>query len=187
MKALRRVRYQVASSLDGYIAGPNGEYDWIIMDPDIDFTGLFEQFDTLLMGRKTYQVIPQGDNQGQKVVVVSRTLQPEQHPNVVIVADRVKETIEEMKAQPGKDIWLFGGGELFRSLLDLGVVDSVELAVIPVLLGGGIPFLPQAAMQQKLSLRNHRVYSKSGIVMLEYDVLNVAVKARKRAAREVAT
>jgi dihydrofolate reductase len=190
MKALRRVRYQVASSLDGYIAGPNGEYDWIVMDPDIDFTGLFEQFDTLLMGRKTYEMMSQsggGDDQGQKVVVVSRTLRAEQHPKVTVINDAVREAVTALKAQPGKDIWLFGGGELFRSLLDLGVVDSVEIAVIPVLLGGGIAMLPTPAMRRKLSLRQHHVYSKSGIVLLEYDVLNVPASSRKRAASAVSS
>jgi dihydrofolate reductase len=186
MKAVRRVRYQVASSLDGYIAGPNGEYDWITMDPDIDFTALFEQFDTLLMGRKTFEGMPPGDGQGPRVVVVSSTLRPEQYPKVTIINDRVKESIEELKAQPGKDIWLFGGGELFRSLLDMGVVDSVEIAVIPVLLGGGIPMLPAGAKRNQLALKQHRVYPKSGIVLLEYEVRNAPVK-RKRTPSALAS
>ena len=53
----RRLRYQVAVSLDGFIAGPNGEYDWIVMDPSIDFAALFKEFDTAVMGRKTYEVL----------------------------------------------------------------------------------------------------------------------------------
>ena len=166
---MRKVRYQVACSLDGYIAGPNGEYDWIVMDPEIDFAALFSEFDTLLMGRRTFEGM-QGGFPGMKVIVFSRTLKQSDHPNVTIVADRIAETIEELRAQPGKDIWLYGGGELFRSLLDLNLVDTVEPAVIPILLGGGVPFLPTPASRASLALTGHRVYSTSGIVLLKYDV-----------------
>ncbi len=79
-------------------------------------------------------------------------------------------TVAELRAAEGKDIWLFGGGRLFRSLLEAGQVDAVEVAVVPVLLGGGIPFLPPPADQTKLELIGHRVYDKSGIVSLDYTV-----------------
>ena len=126
---MRRIRYQVACSLDGYIAGPNGEYDWIVNDPDIDFQAIFDQFDTLLMGRRTYEMAGAGGSPGMKTFVFPRSLQPQDHPGVTIVSEHVRETIDELRAQPGKDIWLFGGGELFRSLLDPGYVDTVELAI----------------------------------------------------------
>ena len=167
---MRRIRYQVACSLDGYIAGPGDDYDWIVPDPDIDFAALFDQFDTLLMGRRTYEVTGTGGSQGMKTIVVSRSLNQADHPEVTILSDRVKETLEELRARPGKDIWLFGGGELFRSLLEMGCVDTVEPAVIPILLGGGRPFLPSPAVRARLSLTGQRVYPKSGIVLLEYDV-----------------
>ena len=170
---MRRIRYQVAASLDGYIAGPKGEFDWIMMDPEIDFHELFSQFDTMLVGRKSFEVIAQqGDDgmYGMKVLVFSRKLRQKDHPDVTIVAKNVKRTLSALRKQRGKDIWLFGGGLLFRSLLDLGLVDSVEIAVIPVLLGGGIPLLPPPAKQAKLKLTGHKVYKKSGIVALEYAV-----------------
>ena len=170
---MRRIRYQVAASLDGYIAGPNGEADWIIMDPDIDFAALFKQFDTFLMGRGTFEsmVRQQGSaaTPGMKTLVFSRTLQQRDHPDVTIVAGDIKETLSALRGEPGKDIWLFGGGSLFRSLLEEGMVDTVEVAIIPVLLGGGIPFLPTPARQTKLKLTGHRVY-KTGIVLLEYSI-----------------
>lgn len=173
---MRRIRYQVASSLDGYIAGPNGEYDWIVADQDIDFAAHFAQFDTLLMGRHTYELLPGGSTQGQQVVVVSSTLDPAQHPKATVINDHLEERLTELRAQPGKDIWLFGGGQLFRSLLAIKQVDTVELAVIPVLLGGGIPFLPAPADRQQLKLSSHHVYPKSGIVMLNYDVVYASQK-----------
>jgi dihydrofolate reductase len=160
-------------SLDGYIAGPNGEFDWIVMDPDIDFQALFAGFDTALMGRKTYEATKQqgggGGMLGMRVYVFSHTLDPAAHPGVVISNDP-KASVEALKTQAGKDIWLFGGGSLFASLLQLGLVDSVEVAIIPVLLGGGVPLLPPPAKLAKLTLVKQRVYEKTGIVLLEYAV-----------------
>jgi dihydrofolate reductase len=167
---MRKIRYQVACSLDGYIAGPNGEYDWIVMDPDIDFQAILEDFDTLLMGRRTYEVLTEGFP-GMKVFVFSRFLRQEDHPGVTIVSERVKETLDQLRRQPGKDIWLFGGGELFRSLLELDCVDTVEPAVMPVVLGDGRPLLPPPAIRRTLALTGQRVYGKSGIVLLTYDVV----------------
>jgi dihydrofolate reductase len=170
---MRRVRYQVAASLDGYIAGPNGEADWILNDPDVDFQALFAQFDTLLIGRRTFETMVQGGNAevpGMKIFVFSRSLRQDDYPSVKVVAERVEETVASIKAQSGRDIWLFGGGLLFRSLLDAGLVDTVEIAVVPVLLGEGIPLLPPMTKQTKLRLTSHRVYEKSGIVLLQYAI-----------------
>ncbi len=171
---MRRLRYQVATSLDGYIAGPNGEVDWIVRDPDIDFDALFAQFDTLVMGRKTFLAMQQqGGGSAMPdldVVVFSRTLPPAAYPDVTIVDSDPAAYVRSLKAGSGKDIWLFGGGELFRTLLEADLVDTVEPAIIPVLLGGGIPMLPPAASHTRLSLTNHRLYPKSGIVLLEYTV-----------------
>jgi len=172
---MRRVRYQVAASLDGYIAGPKGEADWIIMDPDIDFRALYAQFDTALIGRKTFAGMARGKKKpgampGMKTFVFSRTLRQRDYPKVTIVSDNAEDIVAALRAESGKDIWLFGGGELFRSLLDAGQVDTVEVAMIPVLLAGGIPLLPAPYKPAKLKLTGQRVYSKTGIVLLEYAV-----------------
>jgi dihydrofolate reductase len=88
----------------------------------------------------------------------------------VTVSDALEDTVKKLEAGPGKDIWLFGGGGLFRSCLDLGLVDSVEVAIVPVLLGGGLPMLPDPATRARLTLTRHRVYQKTGTVLLEYAV-----------------
>ena len=169
---MKRIRYSVAASLDGYIAGPNGEADWIVMDPDMDFGALVAQFDTLLVGRRTFETMARAGRPtmpGMKTVVLSTTLRQEDWPAVTVVGRDCERAVADLRSQPGKDVWLFGGGELFRRLLDSGLVDTVEVAFVPVLLGGGIPLLPAPADRSHLRLTGHRVYG-SGIVQVEYSV-----------------
>ena len=169
----RRLRYQVAVSLDGFIAGPNGEYDWIVMDPAIDFAAMFREFDTAVMGRRTYEVVNRDGHMsmmsGMTCVVFSRTLPAASSPGLRVVADDAAAVVAALKAEPGRDIWLYGGGELFATLLGAGLVDTVELAVIPVLLGAGVPLMP-AARTTPLVLCDHKVLPGSGIVALAYAV-----------------
>jgi dihydrofolate reductase len=169
---MRQVVYSVAMSLDGYIAGPHGESDWIVMDPEIDFEAIFARFDAIVMGRKTYEITRTqqgGSMAGVTSYVFSRTLMQADCRGVTI-SDDPSQTIPALKEQAGKDIWLFGGGELFRSLLELGLVDRVSVAIVPVLLGGGLPLLPDSASRTQLRLEEERVYPKTGTVSLEYSV-----------------
>jgi dihydrofolate reductase len=192
----RRLRYGVAVSLDGFIAGPKGEYDWIVMDPAIDFAAMYRDYDTAVMGRKTYDVMAaMGGEQpampGIEVVVFSKSLEPVKRPAFRIVPDDPVKVVKALKKKPGKDIWLFGGGALFRTLLDAGLVDTVEIAVNPVLLGEGIPLLPPGS-RATLTLSDHKVLPKSGIVALAYSVkggvspaprITYIKESKKRAAR----
>jgi dihydrofolate reductase len=170
--APRRVRYSVAISLDGFIAGPKGEFDWIIMDPAFDFGALFKQFDTFLMGRHTFEVMRKagggGMTEGAQTIVFSKTLRQSDYPDVLI-ASEVTETISGLKKKPGKDIWLFGGGDLFRSVLDAGLIDTVEVAVMPILLSRGIPLLAAGARSPALQLTETKTLP-SGTVQLSYSV-----------------
>src|SRR5262245_53884016 len=163
---MRKIVYSVAMSLDGYVAGPNGEADWITMDPEIDLAALFARFDTVLMGRKTYEQVKA--MAGVTSIIASRTLKPEDCPGATVIGDGLTDRVRELREGGGKDIWLFGGGVLFRSLLDAGLVDEVGVAVMPVLLGGGVPLLA-AGDRAKLRLTGNRLY-KSGIASLEYAV-----------------
>lgn len=170
---MRRLRYQVATSLDGYIAGPNGEVDWIVQDPDINFGEMFAGFDTAVMGRKTFMAMlaqTTGGMPGLNVVVYSKTLRATDYPEVAVINNDPVAHIQSIKAKPGKDIWLFGGGTLFQTFLDAGAVDTVEPAVIPVLLGSGISMFPAPYKNMPLVLTKHRLYRKSGIMLLEYSV-----------------
>lgn len=174
---MRRVRYRVATSLDGYIAGPNGEIDWIVPDPTVDFEALYSGFDTVLLGRHTYELTQQPGAPpwpaGWRVYVFSRTLDPEAHPAVTIVSTDAGATVAALRAESGRDIWLFGGGKLFASLLAANVVDQVEVAVMPVLLGRGIPLVSGEAPRSRLTLTRSDSHP-SGIVSLHYDVQQAA-------------
>lgn len=169
----RRLRYQVAVSLDGYIARKDGSYDWIVMDPSIDFERMYGEFDAAVMGRKTYDVIRGHEHEemmgGMRCVVFSRTLPPQDEPALQVTSEDPATVVRALKEQPGKDIWLYGGGDLFGTLLKAGLVDTVEVAVIPVLLGEGIPLLPPGG-ETKLVLTDSKVLPESGILCLAYTV-----------------
>ena len=169
---MKRIRYQVACSLDGFLAGPGDEIDWIPPEPAFDFEALQSQFDTFLMGRRTYEVARAlGETfQGKRVVVASRSLRPEDHPAVEVVAEGLEARVRELRGEDGLDIWLFGGGELFGHLLALDLVDTVELALVPVLLGSGVPVLQGGEARRRLELKGHRAYP-GGMILAEYEVV----------------
>lgn len=174
---MRRVRYSVAATLDGYIADPHGGYDWIIMDEAIDFAAMFAEFDTFVMGRKTWDVsaaAPEPGNvgdmfAGKEVIVFSRTLKTARAGVRIVDADPA-ETVRELKQRPGKDIWLFGGGSLFRTLVDEGLVDTVEVALMPVLLSKGVPLIAPGDRITGMKLARCETLPNSGIVMLSYTI-----------------
>ena len=172
---MRLVRYNVAASLDGYIAGPNGEYDWIPVEPAIDFEALFRNVDTVLLGRHSYELVLRDPAAatwpaGARVIVFSRTLRQSDHPNVTVTARPAADVVAALRAErAGSEIWLYGGGTLFASLLAAGQVDRVEVTVIPILLGGGVPLLPPGQVRSPLALE-HVERWPSGQISLHYSV-----------------
>ncbi|HVX42149.1 MAG TPA: dihydrofolate reductase family protein [Gemmatimonadaceae bacterium] len=175
---MRQVRYNVVTTLDGYIAGPNGEFDWIPEEPTVDFASIFAKVDTVLLGRVSYDLVqtqPEAPwTPNTRVFVFSNTLEKLDRPNTTVVrgGDAVA-TVRALRNEPGDgDIWLFGGGALFRTLVDAGQVDTIEATVAPVLLGGGIPVLPPP-LSARIGLTlaaTHRY--PSGLITLTYAVSN---------------
>jgi dihydrofolate reductase len=173
---MRSVRYNVAASLDGFIADRNGGYDWIPLDPTVDFGAIFAQVDTVLLGRHSYELVLRDPSAasawpaGARVYVFSRTLNPADHPSVTVVRDDAAGAVAALRTEPGAgEIWLYGGGALFGTLLAAGQVDAVEVTVVPVLLGEGVPLVLAGVPRATLALTHSHVYP-SGMVALHYAV-----------------
>ncbi len=171
---MRRVRYGVGMSLNGLIADHDGGTGFLVSDPAYDSAPFFASIDTVIMGRLTYEsAVRQGMRAyaGLANYVVSRTLPAAEYPKVTVLRDAL--AVADLRGQPGKDIWLCGGGVLLASLLAAGLVDTIELGVSPTLLTTqGIPMLGlQHGMLDtvRLQLTHHRALP-SGLLVLEYDV-----------------
>jgi len=172
---MRKLILSLAVSLDGFIEGPNGEYDWCVMDPEYDFGAFFNRVDTIFVGRKTYEMSEamEGGPPGFpkfKEYVFSSTLDHVKEGAVLIKGD-VKTEVEKIKKEDGKDIWLFGGAGLATSLLNLRLVDELSLAVYPVVLGGGKPLFSSIRDRINLALLDSKTYS-TGLVALRYSIVS---------------
>ncbi|KAI8308028.1 glycoside hydrolase family 2 [Colletotrichum sp. SAR11_59] len=193
----RKLRYNVATSVDGFIAPPDGSTDWIVMDSNIDFDALYAQFDAFLMGRKTYECMfamgeqnPLRKQPRENLIVFSRTLKAEDHPAVTVVSKDVIGHVAELKNGEGRDIWLMGGGELAGLCLKAGMLDAVEAAIMPVMLGKGTRMLEEASLMPhggfKLEMVESRHLDASGIVMCNNQQTVLIVGGTGKVGRQIA-
>ncbi len=177
----RRIVLDLAVSLDGFIEGINGEIDWCIMDEDMDFIKFISSVDTILYGRKSYELwrkyIPEGETSDtekemwemihrMKKYVFSKTLITIDK-DVIIIKDNITEEISKLKEETGKDIWLYGGANLITTFMNLGLIDEYRLSVHPVILGTGKPLFVDIKQRQELKLVDTRRFS-SDVVQLCY-------------------
>ena len=172
---VRRITFFSAMSLDARIAGPKGEVDWLFMDQDYGLNEFFSGIDAVLIGRKTYEFMLSQELRAYRGIanyVFSSRLDPEEYPEVTMVGEDAAGFVDNLRRQPGKGLWLVGGGELFRFLLKGNLVDEVILAVHPCLLGRGVPLLPDMAAFAKLKLLETKPY-ETGLVLLKYRVLGI--------------
>jgi dihydrofolate reductase len=171
---MRQVILGLAVSLDGYIEGPNGEYDWCFSDQDYGLSTFYKRIDTAFIGRKTYELILDMDeNSGSgfpnlKEYIFSTTLDKVKEGATLIKGD-IKTEVEKIRKEKGKDIWLFGGAGLTTSFLNLGLVNELSLAVHPVILGGGKPLFHNIKERINLTLLDTKTYS-TGLVSLSYSL-----------------
>lgn len=171
---MRKLILGLAVSLDGFIEGPNGAYDWCFTDQDYGMSEFFKNVDAAFMGRKSYEMtlaMDEGPGSGfpkLKQYVFSTTLQKVQD-DVTIIRGDVKIAVDLIKNEEGKDIWLFGGAGLTTSLMNLGLVDRLWLAIHPILLGGGKPLFQNIEKRVRLNLIESNSFS-TGLVSLTYEI-----------------
>jgi dihydrofolate reductase len=169
---MRKLILGLAISLDGYIEGPNGEYDWCMTDQDYGLSDFFKRIDSLFIGRKSYELMETMDDSvmpgfpNLKQYIFSRTLR-DVKPGAVIISDNIEEEVMRIKNEPGKDIWLFGGSSLFTSLFNAGLVDEIWLSVHPIVLGAGKLLFNNIQHRTSLTLIDSKTYS-TGLVSLVY-------------------
>lgn len=159
-------------SLDGFIEGPNGEFDWCFVDQDYGMTNFLKHVDAIFFGRKSYELaLKMGPNPYPNMTkyVFSRRLNSVD--GATLIKNKVGEKVKEIKRQKGMDMWLFGGAELANSLLNLGLVDELHLSIHPILLGGGKPLFKHADKRVKLKLIDTKTYS-TGLVQLSYEIIH---------------
>ena len=177
---MRKLVAGFASSVDDYIEGPNREYDWILIDKEIDFNEQAKRFDTYFMGRLSYEAIKSMGGTGTKNTkhyVFSNTLSSVDK-NYILINRNVKEEVIRIKEQEGKDIALWGGASLLASLLDLKLVNEIEIAFIPVLLGKGKPMVDVLKDKVWLTFLKSKAYS-NGTLSVSYAVEYKSPKKKK--------
>ncbi|MFJ8530913.1 dihydrofolate reductase family protein [Bacillus sp. NPDC094106] len=175
----RRIILDLAVTLDGFIEGENGEVDWCIMDSEMGFINFLNQIDTILYGRKSFdlwgQFTPEIEDtekgiwelvHSKEKYVFSRT-QKGTDNKAIFINDNIFEEVNKLKNKPGKDIWLYGGASLITTFINLGLVDEFRLSVHPVILGEGKPLFIDIKQRLNLKMVNTRTFS-SGVVQLIY-------------------
>ena len=173
---MRKIVLQLAVSLDGYIEGPNGEFDWCFTDQDYGMSAFFKRIDSTFMGRKTYELALAMQDEAPpgfpkfKEYVFSNTL-TEVKEDVILINGDIKKKVEKIKKEKGKDIWLFGGAELISLLMNLHLVDEIILAVHPVILGSGKTLFSEIKERTWLTLTDHKIYP-NGLAFLMYSIKN---------------
>lgn len=183
---MRKIILDLAVTLDGFIEGPNGEIDWLQLENDDapeEFLGeLLNDIDTIFYGRVSYDMwgnfVP-GDDMDEgmretyrkintkKKIVFSTT---KKYDDVPVIAEDIGKKVSEILQQPGKDIWLYGGGSLITTFINLGLVDVFRLGVYPVILGAGKPLFKDITTKINLKLTGTKA-SKSGVILLKYEKL----------------
>lgn len=166
---MRKIILNIAVSLDGFIEGPAGEIDWCFTDQDYGMRKFLSQIDTIFWGRKSYQLVfrttpnPYPDKINY---VFSRTLR-HAAGSIRLINAEMEKAVSEILRQEGKDIWLFGGANLFSTLLNARLVHEMHLAIHPILLGGGKPLFENLQHRSRFEFVRSKPYA-TGLVQLFY-------------------
>lgn len=171
---MRKIIFGGANSLDNYFARKDGSVDWLLWSDELTdlMKDSWSKVDAMLMGRKTFEVTQQPGApkmSGVKSYVFSRTMTESPDPDVTLVTSDAVEFIHALKAQPGNDIILMGGGDFARTLFEADLIDEIGFNIHPVLLGSGIPIFFEMSRQIDLELLECRPF-KNGCVLIRYRV-----------------
>ncbi len=165
---MRPIQLFIAASLDGYIAGLQGEIDWLLQDQDYNYTPFYNQVRTVIVGRKTYEVCQSFAAEpfaGKEVFVLSR-----KNKGKKFLAPPLAQWIPQLQSQGSGTIWLVGGGEVVSGFLAGGWIDEIILSLHPILLGGGVPLFPAGFPPKNWELVANEAFS-SGLAQLTYKSL----------------
>jgi dihydrofolate reductase len=172
---MRKIILNVAVTLDSFIEGPNGEYDWCFTDQDYGMKEFLERVDTIFYGRKSYELMITTEGMSlemwgdRKNYVFSNSLESVQGNSTIISGD-VLQKVKEIKAEQGKEIWLFGGASLTTTLMNANLVDELLVAVHPIILGRGKPLFIDIDKRITLKLINSNTFS-TGLIQSSYEIL----------------
>jgi dihydrofolate reductase len=173
---VRKVTFGGATSLDNFLARTDHAVDWLLWCDEAFavMADYWKTIDTVLMGRKTYEVAQRsgkggGAYPGVATYVFSRTLKAGADGGATIISGDAAEFVRELKQRDGKDVCLMGGGELANSLFEAGLIDEIGFNVHPVLLGSGIPLFHPMKRQIDLELLECKTF-KNGCVLVSYRV-----------------
>ena len=177
MKKRRKVIVHIATSADGYIARPDGDLDWLTSRPaPKGFYGMnafMKTIDTIVFGRKTYDASlnlgAKFDSKSRYIVFSRHAPPPDVPKGVEFVNDAIGAFVTRLREQPGKHIWLMGGGELIASFLDEHAIDEFVISVVPVFIGDGIPLIARRPREVSLELLSTDSL-EDGLVQLHYRV-----------------
>lgn len=176
---MRKVIFGGAISFDNFIAREDGAVDWLQWSKEVNqiMKDMWKSIDTMVMGRKTYDVAQRmgggGSHTGVKTYVFSRTIKKPNSKNLTFVADDAAAFVRQLKEEKeGKDICVMGGGVLAKSLFEADLIDEIGFNIQPVLLGSGIPLFYEMSRQIDLELKECRQLSK-GCVYVTYNVKRV--------------
>jgi dihydrofolate reductase len=184
MSSRRKIIVHIGTSADGYIARPDGDLDWLTSRPKPkDFYGVsafMRSIDTMIMGRKTYEVgrrMGAKFDSGGRTIVFSRQAPPaDAPPTVEFVSQPIASFVRQLREQPGKDVWMMGGGDIIASFLDAGAIDEFVITMAPVFIGDGIPLIARRHRHLPLVLQSTRSF-EDGVVQLHYIVSRPAAHA----------
>lgn len=167
---MRKIKLFIATSLDGYIAGPKEEIDWLFDNGDYGYKKFYNSIDTTLMGHKTYKTALSFEThpyKGKKNYVFTKSKQTSHDENAEFVSGDIAGFVRNLKSQKGKDIWLVGGGQINAILLNEGLIDEMIISIHPVILGAGIPLFSGVARQKKFKMTTIKKFP-GGLTQITY-------------------